>query len=139
MSRAIGNPDTAADSQLSAALDDAINQGDSAAVDQTAASMQAELDSGRRFAAAAAAWEPGAATAELVDQLIVAFKAFVEAKRAAAVQGLTAADALAQSALEQAGGITAWQSLLGGEANLPADATALLSDCRWWEAGAPTE
>ena len=138
MARAIGNPDTAADSQLSAALDDAIKSGDKAAVERVAASMQAELATGRQFAAVAGGWEPGAKAAQLADRLIVAFVAFVEAKRAAAAQGLTAADERAQAALIQAGGGAAWESLLGGDAKLPTDASEKLSGCRWWEAGAPS-
>jgi propanediol dehydratase small subunit len=138
MARAIGNPDTAADSILSAALDDAIRSGDAAAVEAAAARMQAELESGRRFAAVAAAWEPGAKLAGVVDQLIVAFEAMVEAKRAAADQGLAAADQKAQAALMDAGAGTAWQALLSGESKVPSEAANRLVDCRWWEAGAPS-
>ena len=137
MARAVGNPDTAADSKLSAALDDAIKSGDTAAVERAAASMQAELATGRQFAAVAVGWEPGAKAAQLADRLIVAFVAFVDAKRAAAARGLTVADEQAQAALIRAGGGTAWESLLGGDAKLPSDAAEKLSGCRWWEAGAP--
>jgi hypothetical protein len=74
MARAIGNPDTAADSKLSAALDVAIERGDAASVEQIAAQMKAELETGRRFAAVAAGWQPGEAAMVPVDRLILAFE-----------------------------------------------------------------
>jgi hypothetical protein len=139
LARAVGNPDTASDSVLSAALDEAIRNGDVPAVDEAAASMQAELEAGRRLAAVAAAWGPGSAAAGVVDRLIAAFAAMVEAKRAAAGQGLAAADAEGQAALVEAGGLTAWQELLyGGGTPMPAEASERLKSCRWWEAGAPS-
>ena len=87
MSRAIGNPDTAADSVLSAALDDAIRAGDQARVNEAAARMQAELDSARSLARVARGWPPGATMGATLDRLMVAFAAFVEAKRAHAPAG----------------------------------------------------
>lgn len=137
MSRAIGNPDTASDSVLSAALDDAIRSGDLAAVDAAAARMQTELASGRQLAAVAAGWAPGAETAGNVDQLIAAFEAMTEAKRAAASQGLKAADQAGQTALMAAGAADAWQALIGG-GSMPGEVRASLSGCRFWEAGAPS-
>lgn len=138
MSRAIGNPDTASDSILSAALDDAIRIGDQARVDEAAARMQAELVSARAYARVAAGWPPGATTGATLDRLMVAFQAFVEAKRATAVQGLAAADTAAQSALADSGGIEAWQALIRAGAGIPAEVAATLADCRFWEAGAPS-
>jgi hypothetical protein len=140
LARAVGNPDTAADSVLSAALDEAIRKGDPAAVDEAAGSMQAELEAGRRLAAVAAGWAPGAAAAGIVDRLIAAFVAMVEAKRSAAGAGLTEADARGQAALVEAGGLVAWQELLHGDgvAGIPSEASEQLKDCRWWEAGAPS-
>lgn len=137
MARAIGNPDTAADSKLSAALDAAMERGDYAGVEQVAAQMKAELATGRRFAAVAAGWEPGAAMAGQVDALIRAFEAMVEAKRAGASQGLGAATGLGQTAFEQAGGLDAWQGMLESGRTLPPDTLQGLGECRWWEAGAP--
>jgi hypothetical protein len=136
MARAIGNPDTAADSKLSAALDAAIERGDYAGVEQVAAQMKAELETGRRFAAVGAGWQPGAATMVQLDRLILAFAAMVEAKRAAASQGLGAVDRLAQTAFEQAGGLEAWQGMFEAARSLPAEDLEGMTDCRWWEAGA---
>jgi hypothetical protein len=138
MSRGIGNPDTAADSVLSAALDDAIRAADQARVDEAAARMQAELSSARSFAQVAAGWPPGAAMAATLDRLMVGFAAFVEAKRAHAAEGLVAADAAAQKALADGGAITAWQALLGGVHGLPAEAARAIGACRFYEAGDPS-
>jgi hypothetical protein len=137
LARAIGNPDTAADSKLSAALDVAIERADYAGVDQVASQMKAELEAGRAFAAVAAGWPPGAAMMVHVDRLLLAAEAMVEAKRAGARQGRGAADGLGQAALEQAGGIAAWQGMFDAAKSLPAEALARMTDCRWWEAGAP--
>ncbi len=138
MARAIGNPDTGADSKLSAALDAAIERGDFASVDQIAAEMRAELETGRRFAATAAGWQPGTAAMAPIDRLIVAFQAAVEAKRAGARQGLGAADRLAQTALEQARGLEAWRAMFDTAKTLPPGVVERIGDCRWWEAGAPS-
>lgn len=137
MARAIGNPDTAADSKLSAALDAAMERGDYAGVEQVVAQMKAELATGRRFAAVAAGWEPGATMAGQVDALIGAFEAMVEAKRAGASQGFGAATGLGQTAFEQAGGIEAWQGMLEAGRTLPPESLQGLGECRWWEAGGP--
>ena len=137
MSRAIGNPDTASDSVLSAALDDAIRAGDLDAVETASARMRAELAKGRQLAAVAAGWTPGAAAATNIDRLIAAFEAMTEAKRAAAGQGINAADQAGQAALIDAGGGEAWQQLLYGGL-MPADARQGFGECRFWEAGLPT-
>jgi hypothetical protein len=136
LARAIGNPDTAADSKLSAALDSAITRADYAGVDETAARMRAELATGRQLASVAAGWTPGAAVAGQVDALLRAVEVLVETKRANAARGLGEADRMAQAAFEEAGGIEAWQGMFEAARGLPDDATARL-DCRWWEAGAP--
>jgi hypothetical protein len=136
MARAIGNPDTAGDSKLSAALDVAIERADYAGVEQVAAQMRAELETGRRLAVVAAGWQPGAATMVQLDRLILAFEAMVEAKRAAASQGLGAADGLAQTAFEQAGGLEAWQGMFEAARALRTEDLGAMTDCRWWEAGA---
>jgi hypothetical protein len=133
MVRAIGNPDTGDDSELSAALDAAIERGDAAEVQRLAAAMSAELATGRKFAAVAAGWEPGSAAAVAVDQLLLAFGAMVDAKRAAADEGRAAAEERGQSALEQAGGLAAWQSMLETARAVPPDAMQQLEDCRPWD------
>jgi hypothetical protein len=137
MSRAIGNPDTASDSVLSAALDEAIRAGDAARVQEAAASMKAELESARQLAAVAGGWQPGAAAAVQLDRLMLAFEAWTEAKRATASQGLAAAETAAQAALIKAGGGEAWGALIGYGA-IPAEAREGLVGCRFWEAGAPS-
>jgi hypothetical protein len=136
LARAIGNPDTAADSKLSAALDAAITRGDYAGVEEVAAQMQGEIATGRRFAMIAAGWPQGAAMAGQVDALLRAVEVLVETKRANASRGLGEADGAAQAAFEQAGGIEAWQGMLEAGRTVPPDAMARMN-CRWWEAGAP--
>jgi hypothetical protein len=137
MARAIGNPDTAADSQLSAALDAAIKDGDDARVEEMATAMQDELASGRRFAAVAGGWQPGAAAMVQLDRLIVAFQAMVEAKRAAADEGLAVVDAKGQQAFMDAGGLDAWHAMINGSVSIPSEGIPSAPECRWWEAGAP--
>lgn len=139
MVRAIGNPDTGDDSELSAAFDVAIERGDAAEVQRLAAAMSAELAAGRQFAAVAAGWEPGSAAGTAVDRLLLAFGAMVHAKRAAAGEGLAAADERGQIALEQGGGLAAWQTMLETARAVPPDAMQHLEDCRPWdEGGAPS-
>ena len=75
MVRAVGNPDTGDDSELSAAFDAAIERGDAAEVQRLAGAMSAELATGRQFATVAAGWEPGSAAASAVDRLLLAFGA----------------------------------------------------------------
>ena len=134
--RAIGNPDTGSDSELSAAFDAAIQGGDATEVQRLAAAMTAELSTGRQHAAVAAGWEPGSAAAGAVDRVLLAFGAMVEAKRAGAGDGLAAADARAQSALEQAGGLAAWVAMLEAARALPPDVIQQLEDCRPWDEAA---
>jgi hypothetical protein len=113
--RSVGNPDTAAGSELSHALEDAIARGDSATADQKAAAIHEELEAGRAHVAVAAAWAPGAAPMAQLDRVLVAFETYVAAERAAGGDGLTAAREKAQAAFEAAGAIEAWQLLLTPE------------------------
>jgi hypothetical protein len=136
LARAIGNPDTGADSKLSAALDAAISRADYAGVEEVAAQMKAELATGRQLASVAAGWPPGTATAGQLDALLRAVEVLVEARRANATRGLGEADRVAQAAFEEAGGLEAWQGMFEAARGLPADVAAGM-DCRWWEAGAP--
>jgi hypothetical protein len=110
--RGVGNPDTAAGSELSLALEAAIEAGDEATVTDKAAAIRAELEAGREHAAFAGAWEPGAAPMAAMDDVLVAFEAYVEAERAAAGDGLAAAKQAGQAAFEAAGAIEAWGRLL---------------------------
>ena len=107
--RAVGNPDTAAGSALSKALDAAVVAHDGAAAERLAAEITAELEAGRLHAAFARGWAPGAPSMVQLDRLLVAFEAMTAAKIAAAKQTPNAVDP--QIALEQAGGLEAWTAL----------------------------
>jgi hypothetical protein len=109
--RAYGNPDTDSPSVMRTALEDAVAANDPAAAERAAAAMLDELETGRRFAATAALWEPGASAAGSLDRLLLAFEAWTSAKLA----GLTDPSAIdPQTAFEQAGGPEAWSGTLQG-------------------------
>ena len=110
--RGVGNPDTASGSDLSHALEDAIDGGDMAAVELNAAAIRDELEAGREHVAFAAAWAPGAAPMAQMDKLLIAFEAYVENERGAATEGLAAAKQKGQAAFEAVGAIEAWGLLL---------------------------
>lgn len=112
--KAYGNPDTAAESDLTRAMNAAIAAGNSAEVDRLATEITSELEAGRRHVAYAGAWTPAAPLMAKVDGVFVAFEAMVEAKRAAAGKGLAEAQRLGQEAFEGAGGVEAWRSLYDG-------------------------
>lgn len=107
--RAVGNPDTAADSELSKALDDAVAAGDAASADEVAAKVMSELETGRQHAAFARGWTPAAPMMAHMDWVFIAFEAMTEAKRTAA-KAPGSVDP--QAVLEQAGGVDAWIALL---------------------------
>ena len=73
--------------------------------------MLSELEAGRRLAATAARWQPGATTAASLDRLLLAFEAWTSAKLAL-VANPSAIDP--QTAFEQAGGVEAWTATLQG-------------------------
>jgi hypothetical protein len=131
MFRAIGNPDTASDSELSAALDQAITNADYSAVERFAAMIQAELATGRRHAESAAGWGPGATMAGHLDRLLVAFGTMIEEKRATARDGLSAVDQRAQATFEAAGGVDSWYGMLEAARSFPPDVMTLLGACRF--------
>jgi hypothetical protein len=108
--KAVGNPDTAAGSELSKALDDAVTAGDGGAAEQLAGEITAELESGRRHVAYARGWAPAAPMLDQLDRVFVAFEAMTAAKAAKANGAPGAIDP--QAALEQAGGIEAWFAML---------------------------
>ena len=58
--RAYGNPDTNAPSAMRTTLEAAVTAGDAAAAQRAAKAMHDELEAGRRLAATAARWQPGA-------------------------------------------------------------------------------
>ena len=110
MFRAIGNPDTAADSELSAALDRAIEAGDIASVERLAGAITAELESGRQHVAVAGGWQPAAPVMAQADRVFLAFVAMIAAKRAGALHLPGAVEP--QAAFEGAGGVDAWFAML---------------------------
>jgi hypothetical protein len=108
MFTAVGNPDSGAGSELSTQLDAAIERGDPAEANRLAEQMLAELARGRQAASAAAAWEPGAPAMAELNDVLVAFEAYVRAKQESAAGNPVDA----QAALEAAGGVTSWQAML---------------------------
>jgi hypothetical protein len=124
--RAVGNPDAGTPSVLSKALDDAVKAGDAVGADRAAAAMMTELESGRLQTAAAARWQPTAATMAQMDRFLVAFEAMTAAKRALAH---TPGSADPQKAFEQAGGVQAWAGLMSGVGSMPVPSGASPKPC----------
>ncbi len=108
MFRAVGNPDAGTDSELSKALDEAVQRGDPAEAGRLAEAITVELESGRQSASQAAAWPPGFAMMSQLDRVLLAFEAQIDAKRQAAGNP---AGPDPQAAFEAAGGITSWQAM----------------------------
>lgn len=108
MFRAVGNPDTGTDSELSKALDEAVQRGDPAEVGRLAEAITTELESGRQAASRAAAWPPGFPAMSELDRVLLAFEAMIDAKRQAAGNP-DGPDP--QAAFEAAGGVASWQAM----------------------------
>jgi hypothetical protein len=108
--RAVGNPDSGVGSELSDALDAAVEARDELAAERLAAEITAELESGRQFAAAAGGWAPARPMMAEMDRVFLAFHAMTAAKAAVAAEAPNAIDP--QIALQQAGGIEAWTAML---------------------------
>jgi hypothetical protein len=125
--RAYGNPDTNSQSVMRKALEDALTAGDPAAAQRASAAMLNELEAGRRLAASAARWQPGATTAVSLDRLLLAFEAWTSAKLALASDP-SATDP--QKAFEKAGGVEAWAATLNGVARTPVPSGASPTPCR---------
>ena len=79
MFRAVGNPDTGSDSELSKALEEAVQRGDPAEAGRLAEAITVELESGRQAASRAAAWPPGFAAMSELDHVLLAFEAMIDA------------------------------------------------------------
>ena len=109
MFRAVGNPDTGADSELSKALEEAVQRGDPAEAGRLAEAITVELESGRQAASRAAAWPPGFAAMSELDRVLLAFEAMIDAKRQT-VGNPNGPDP--QAAFEAAGGVDAWTRML---------------------------
>jgi ABC-type uncharacterized transport system auxiliary subunit len=125
--RAIGNPDANTPSVMSKVLDDAVKAGDGPAADIAAAPMMAELESARVQAAAAARWQPTAATMVQMDRLIVAFEALTKAKQTLAH---TPGSPEPFKAFEAAGGREAWAAVVDGVGSMSVPAGASPQPCR---------
>ncbi len=116
MFRAVGNPDTAAGSELSKSLDQAVAAGDGPSADRLAGAITAELEVGRQYAAAAGGWQPAAAVMGQLDRFFLALEAMTEAKRSKARNGVVDP----QAAFEGAGGVDAWRAMLApGQSPIP--------------------
>jgi len=124
--RAYGNPDTNAPSVMRTALEEAVEAGDAAAAERASTAMLSELEAGRRLAATAARWQPGATTAASLDRLLLAFEAWTSAKLAL-MANPSAMDP--QMAFEQAGGIEAWTATLQGMQATPVPPGATPTPC----------
>jgi hypothetical protein len=109
------------------ALDDAVAAGDVAAAKRASDVMTNELEAGRRLAATAALWQPGASTAVSLDRLLLAFEAWTSAELARASDP-SAIDP--QKAFERAGGVEAWQDTLNGVASTPVPSGVTGTPCR---------
>ena len=109
MFRAVGNPDAGTDSELSKALDEAVQRGDPAEAGRLAEAITVELESGRQAASRAAAWPPGFAAMSELDRVLLAFEAMIDAKRQTAGNP-DGPDP--QAAFEAAGGGDAWTQML---------------------------
>jgi hypothetical protein len=118
MVRAIGNPDTGADSDLSFALKQAIERGDIAAATEAAGKIRAELQAARQETSRIAGWPEGAEVAKNLDRFLAAFEVYIAAMLTAAPQGLTEAQASAQRAFEGEGAFGAWMGMLEGVQDL---------------------
>lgn len=109
MFNAVGNPDTGGGSELSNQLEAAAESRDVATAETLARQITAELEAGRRFAAHAGGWTPGAQAAGHMDRFLVAYEAWTMAHVERARLGPDAGDP--QRAFEQAGGLTAWEGM----------------------------
>ena len=108
--RAVGNPDTASGSDLSKALDAAVERSDAAMAERVAADILEALSAGRGHVAIAAGWEPRAPVMVHLDRVFVSFEAMVKAKVALAKHDANAMEP--QAAFEQAGGVDAWFAMI---------------------------
>ena len=129
MVRAIGNPDTGADSELSFALKQAIEQGDLATAAEVADQMRAELRTARAEATRVAGWSEGAAAAQALDRFLAAFEVSIDASLKAAPQGLEAAQLAGQQALEAEGAFDSYISMLEAMSALASGDGRGLLDC----------
>lgn len=107
---AVGNPDTAAGSVLSKALDEAVATENRPEAERLAAEITVGLESGRRHARVAGGWPPAAPAMTEFDRVFVAFEAMIAAKAASATVTPNPVDP--QAAFEQAGGVEGYFAML---------------------------
>jgi len=119
MFKAVGNPDTGGGSDLSKQLETAAEAGDLATAESLARQITSELEAGRRSAAYAGGWTPGAPAAGHMDRFLIAYEAWTTAHVERARLGPAAADP--QQAFEQAGGLTAWEGMFRAIQAMAAD------------------
>ena len=110
MFRVIGNPDAGTDSEFVRALNETVRSGNEAQAGTLANEILAELERGRRSAAAASTWQPGAAAMFQLDRVLVAYEAMVTAKVGQAARDVTAQNAA--NAFGAAGGPAAWDAMM---------------------------
>jgi len=127
MFRAVGNPDTAAGSELSKALDAAVATHDGSAAEPLAAEITTELELGRHHVAQAGGWPPAAPVMAQLDRVFMAFEAMTAAKLAAAQGEPDAVDP--QAAFEQAGGVEAWFAMFDLGRTIQAERPAEAKQC----------
>jgi len=125
--RAVGNPETAEGSELSRALDAAVEARDGASADELAAEILTEITVGREHLAAARAWQPGERAVSATDGMFAAFEVMTEAKRAVANEEPGAPDP--QRAFEEAGGIEAWYAIFEALEETRAAAGSVAKPC----------
>ena len=127
MFRAVGNPDTGAGSDLSKALDAAVEAKDGLAAERIGEEIRTELEDGRRAALSGVGWAPATKTMEELDRVFVAFEKMTAAKVAVANEDPDAIDP--QLVLEQAGGMEAWAAMFEAYHAIGADRPADVQPC----------
>lgn len=110
MFRAVGNIENGSGSELSLALDAAMEAKDAVKAGLLAEQINGELEVGRQRVAIAGAWPPAAESMTHLDRIFVALEKMTTAHVPLALGQPGAPDP--QSVLEQAGGIEAWMSFL---------------------------
>lgn len=96
-------------SEPTRALDEAVRSANVERAEQLAAGILTELERGREYAAAAAAWQPGATAMSHLDRIFLAHEAVIRAKVQRAARDPSAPDA--SEVFRAAGGAAASEAL----------------------------